>query len=101
MSCLRDHFHRFQLRAVIVENSFTSLREMADIVFPFLKVFSSLVSAAQRLFMDSISKVQTVQVPIMFISGLQVRFVCLPTRQYIIFIVTGCPRSPSSYDSSL
>lgn len=63
--------HSEKVCGIIAENTFTSLEDMAVIVFPFLKIFASLVTLAQRVFMDSLRKVPAIPVPILYISGLQ------------------------------
>ena len=57
------------LKGVIIENSFTSINEMADAVFGFLKLIPNLKTKMLRLRWKSIDKVKDIQKPIFYISG--------------------------------
>ncbi|XP_053992916.1 uncharacterized protein LOC128883997 [Hylaeus volcanicus] len=63
--------HPEQIRGVIVENTFTCLRDMIFVIMPFLKLFSSVVGIAQRVYMESIEKVFKIKLPLLYISGLR------------------------------
>ena len=54
---------------VIVENTFTCLRDMAYVILPCLRLFSAFIAIAQRVYMDSIHKVPLITTPILYISG--------------------------------
>eukprot|EP00922_Rhytidocystis_sp_ex-Travisia-forbesii_P005662 GHVS01008231.1.p1 GENE.GHVS01008231.1~~GHVS01008231.1.p1 ORF type:complete len:336 (+),score=39.13 GHVS01008231.1:83-1090(+) len=59
------------LRGVIVENTFTNLKDMAELVFPIFRPLRPLIRYVQRLDMDNRLKVQSIQIPFLFISGLE------------------------------
>ena len=57
------------LRGIIIENTFTSICDMADAVFSFLKLIPRLKKAMLRLNWDSLEQVQHITKPVFFISG--------------------------------
>eukprot|EP00921_Rhytidocystis_pertsovi_P000850 GHVQ01001454.1.p1 GENE.GHVQ01001454.1~~GHVQ01001454.1.p1 ORF type:complete len:357 (-),score=59.40 GHVQ01001454.1:1905-2975(-) len=59
------------LRGIIVENTFTNLHDMGEWVFPFFRPLRPLIRYVQRLEMNNQLKVQSIDVPFLFISGLQ------------------------------
>lgn len=64
--------HPDKVSGIIVENTFTSMGDMALAVFPFLRIIGKIgLSIFQRLRFDSLSKVPRVTCPILFISGRQ------------------------------
>ena len=58
------------VRAIIVENTFSSISSMVDCIFPYLSVAKPLLL---RMKWDSVAKIATITRPILFISGAQVR----------------------------
>jgi fermentation-respiration switch protein FrsA (DUF1100 family) len=54
------------VRGVIVENTFTSISDMIDQLFPFMSRIKWLV---QRLYWPSIERVARIPVPLLFVSG--------------------------------
>jgi len=58
------------VRAIIVENTFSSISSMVDCIFPYLSVAKPLLL---RMKWDSKEKIATITRPILFISGAQVR----------------------------
>jgi fermentation-respiration switch protein FrsA (DUF1100 family) len=56
--------------AVIVENSFASISNMVDCVFPYLSFVKPFIL---RMKWDSINKIVAISKPILFVSGAQVR----------------------------
>lgn len=59
------------ISGIIVENTFTDLLDMGELVFPFFRTIRPVIRRVQRLHMDNRRKVQKVNVPFLFISGLQ------------------------------
>eukprot|EP01066_Platyproteum_vivax_P007463 Platyproteum_vivax@DN2925_c0_g1_i1.p1 len=57
------------VRGVVLENTFTSIADMVDVVFPFLMPFRPLINFLRRLEMDSLKHVQEVQAPMLLLSG--------------------------------
>eukprot|EP00171_Calliarthron_tuberculosum_P012877 IDg12877t1 len=55
------------VRGLIIENSFTSIDDMIDVVLPPLRAFKFL----NRNKWDSLARIKDVKVPILFISGLR------------------------------
>lgn len=53
-----------RVRGVILENTFTSIADMVDHIFPKLKFFKGLV---QRNFWPSIDRIRSIEHPILFI----------------------------------
>lgn len=58
------------VRAIIVENTFSSISSMVDCIFPYLSMAKTLLL---RMKWDSKEKIATITRPILFISGAQVR----------------------------
>eukprot|EP01138_Halocafeteria_seosinensis_P009467 gb/GECG01009675.1/.p1 GENE.gb/GECG01009675.1/~~gb/GECG01009675.1/.p1 ORF type:complete len:400 (+),score=43.88 gb/GECG01009675.1/:1-1200(+) len=54
------------IRGIIVENTFTSISDMVDKIFPFLNRFKYFL---QRLFFPNIDRIRNVTCPVLFISG--------------------------------
>jgi len=61
------HARPNHVRLVVVENTFTSISEMVDVVMPFL---ASLKPFVLRIGWDSLKFIAELQMPILFISGL-------------------------------
>ncbi|GAB5367224.1 hypothetical protein AAMO2058_001211400 [Amorphochlora amoebiformis] len=57
-----------QVRGMILENTFTSISDMADKIFPILQPIKSYIL---RMNFSSIDLIGTIEVPILYISGLQ------------------------------
>uniref|UniRef100_A0A6T7NFG8 Serine aminopeptidase S33 domain-containing protein n=1 Tax=Hanusia phi TaxID=3032 RepID=A0A6T7NFG8_9CRYP len=55
-----------KVKGLIVENSFTSIADMVDVLMPFLAMFKSLIL---RIGWKSIESIQSITTPILFISG--------------------------------
>ena len=53
-------------RGVIIENSFTSISDMVDVIFWFAKYFKFLIL---RNYWTSIDLVNKIEYPIMFVTG--------------------------------
>jgi hypothetical protein len=53
----------------IIENTFTSIPDMADSMFPFLKLLGPIKNKMIKINWDSLSKVRKVNCPLLFISG--------------------------------
>jgi len=72
------------VKGVIIENTFAGISEMADSLFPFLKLVPSLKRRMMRLNFDSLARVQKFDssLPVFFISGDIDTFV--PTAQTIM-----------------
>lgn len=70
-------------RGAIIENTFTGISEMADSIFPFLKLIPTIKMKMLKIHWDSLSKVKQFKtdMPILFISGDADTFV--PTEQTI------------------
>lgn len=61
---------------VVIESTFTSILDMADELFDFLRpVKTQLKRCVLRSYWNSISKVSAIKLPIMFISGTEDNFV--------------------------
>jgi len=57
------------IRGVICENTFTSISEMADKLFPFLKTIGNLKEKMLRLDWSSHKRISAITKPIFFITG--------------------------------
>ena len=57
------------IKGAIIENTFTSICDMADAVFSFLKFIPTLKKKMLRLRWESIDQVEYIKTPIFFISG--------------------------------
>lgn len=62
-------------KGVIIESTFSSIDDMADILLPFLKRFKMIKKFLLKIHMDSASKVSSIKTPIMFITGSSDNFV--------------------------
>ncbi|CDI85723.1 hypothetical protein, conserved [Eimeria praecox] len=58
-----------ELKGVVVENTFTSLRDVIHDVVPLSRMFDWLLNVIQRMKLSSEDKVRTMQKPVLFISG--------------------------------
>jgi len=58
------------VRAIVVENTFSSISSMVDCIFPYLSMAKTLL---MRMKWNSQEKIATITRPILFISGAQVR----------------------------
>jgi len=58
--------HTDKMRGVVLENTFTSISDLVDTLFPLLRVFKHQIL---RLRWESIKRIPKVSVPILFISG--------------------------------
>lgn len=56
-------------KGVLIENTFTGISEMADTLFPMLKLIPSVKKRMLRVHWDNIAKIKKVKCPILFISG--------------------------------
>jgi len=70
-----DRASQFYFRGVIIENTFTSISEMADHVFPFFKWMQNVKARMIRLKWDSINQVGDIKTPMFYISGDEDTFV--------------------------
>jgi len=59
------------VRGVIVENTFTSLREMLAVIMPYIRFLWPIVKRVQRVTMDSLHKVAVSRTPLLVICGKQ------------------------------
>jgi len=57
------------IAGVIVENSFTSIEDMADSMFPFLKLLGSVKRSLMRLKWRSIDVIHEITLPLLFLSA--------------------------------
>ena len=57
------------IKGVIIENTFTSICDMADALFSFLRLIQPIKRAMLRLRWESINEVQKIKKPVFFISG--------------------------------
>eukprot|EP01068_Selenidium_serpulae_P015256 Selendium_serpulae@DN6192_c0_g1_i2.p1 len=69
------------IKLVITENTFTSLREIALYLFPILKLFPLVLNFVQRLKMDSLEKIKQLKTPVLLIYG--TRDTTVPPEQSI------------------
>lgn len=53
----------------IIENTWTTMAEMADVLFPFLAVIKSIKNKMLKLNWDNLAKVKKITSPILFITG--------------------------------
>ncbi|CDJ42639.1 GE18197, related [Eimeria tenella] len=60
-----------ELAGLVVENTFTSLREAAEDTYAVFRLFRWLVKAIQRISMNNISKVGSLELPVLFLCGLR------------------------------
>jgi fermentation-respiration switch protein FrsA (DUF1100 family) len=56
-------------KAAIIENTFTSIGDMADVLFPFLKMIPNLKQSMLKMNWDSLKLVTEITTPILFITG--------------------------------
>jgi fermentation-respiration switch protein FrsA (DUF1100 family) len=66
-------------KGAIIENTFTSINDMADSVFSFFKWIPAIKKRMLRLKWESIDQVEHISTPLFFISGDKDTFV--PTEQ--------------------
>lgn len=64
-----DQESKFYFRGVVIENTFTSIPEMADHVFPFFKWIPNLKQRMIKLNWASIEEVAHIRTPIFYITG--------------------------------
>lgn len=57
----------YDVAGVILENTFTSISDLIDLMFPYLAIFKRLV---QRNFWPSIDRVGRIDKPILFVMGI-------------------------------
>ena len=67
------------VKAIILENTFTSLSDMVDAILPFLSPFKFLI---QRIFYPTKDRIGKVKCPILFIRGLRDEIV--PCQQSLV-----------------
>lgn len=72
-----DQFYK----GVIIENTFTSISEMADSIFPFFKQLPWLKRLMLKLNWDSLACVKSMKTPVLFITGDRDNFV--PTEMTV------------------
>eukprot|EP00744_Colponema_vietnamica_P004396 GILI01006576.1.p1 GENE.GILI01006576.1~~GILI01006576.1.p1 ORF type:complete len:348 (-),score=98.81 GILI01006576.1:447-1490(-) len=77
--------HPTKVRGIIVENTFASISEMVDVVFPLLAPFKGLVL---RIGWRSIDAVKVLNHPALFISGLKDEIVPAAQMQRLISAMT-------------
>jgi len=76
------------VRGVVVENTFTSLSDMVEVLFPFLLPLKWLVTKLQRLHMDTIHRVPHVVAPTLFIAG-QADMLVPPAHMERLYAASG------------
>ena len=57
------------IKGAVIENTFSSICDMADVVFGFLKYVGPLKRAMLRLKWESIEEIKHIKTPIYLISG--------------------------------
>ncbi|CDI79338.1 hypothetical protein, conserved [Eimeria acervulina] len=58
-----------QIKGLVIENTFTSLREVAESCYPALKPLIRLFTMVQKDGMENIEKIRNVKVPTFFVGG--------------------------------
>ena len=71
MDANQDFFYK----GVVIENTFTSISEMAQSLFPFFKRMPWLLKFMLKMKWDNLTCVKRMKTPVMFISGDQDTFV--------------------------
>ena len=56
-------------KAAIIENTFTNIGDMADVLFPFLKLIPTIKKRMLKLNWDSLQVVTQIKTPLLFITG--------------------------------
>lgn len=56
-------------KGAIIENTFTGISEMADQLFPFLKLVPWLKQQMLKVHWDSLDKVAQINCPVLFVTG--------------------------------
>jgi len=83
------------VRAIVVENTFSSISSMVDCIFPYLSMAKPLLL---RMKWDSRAKIADITRPILFISGAQVRYFFFFFLSHTQSTATVCwPFSPLSF----
>lgn len=78
--------HRRPVRALLLENTFTSVREMALQLFPVLNIARFLMSTLLENKWENAAKLGNISTPILFISGLLDQIVPPPHMQRLYHI---------------
>lgn len=76
---------------MIVENTFTSIGDMATSVFPFLKVLQPIMKMMIRVPMNSIGHVNNVKCPVLFVSGQEDELVPPQQMETLASCATSAP----------
>jgi len=56
-------------KGAIIENTWTTISEMAEVLFPFLAVIKSIKNKMLKLNWDNLAQVKKITCPILFITG--------------------------------
>jgi hypothetical protein len=78
--------HSDQIKALIVENTFSCMSDMVDQLFPYIKHFKKWML---RMEWASVDKIKKVECPICFISGLKVRIMLSPNTFYLSLLFSN------------
>lgn len=73
---------------MIIENTFTSISEMVDVLFPFLGWMPWLKSKMLKINWDSFTLVQQIRLPILFVTGTKDEIVPFEMSQKLL---RACP----------
>lgn len=62
-------------KGAVIENTFTNISDMSEVLFPFLKMIPALKNKMLRIDWNSLEAVKQVETPLLFITGSEDTFV--------------------------